>query len=158
MGYTQRGRISWLEQEQSRSSPVHGPSPGLSMCVPHRASLHAQTRSPASCFLARHHRSFELASNGGIGLASGAVALNWELWAAAMLGVLVLGPASQKFQPRLKTEGLAWRGVGDIADPTLLKHTLRASIHIRGRGTHFFSSPVRPLTFTSYQHPHIAER
>jgi hypothetical protein len=37
-----------------------------------------------------------------------------------MLRVLVLGPASQKFQPRLKTEGLAWRGVDDIADPVNL--------------------------------------
>ena len=54
-------------------------------------------------------------------MASSEAALNWELRAAAMVEVLVLGPASQKFQPRLKTEGLAWRGVGDIADPTLLK-------------------------------------
>jgi hypothetical protein len=67
-------------------------------------------------FLARHHRSFELASKGGTSLASGAAGLDWELWTVAMLRVLVLGPASQKFQPRLKTEDLAWRGVDDIAD------------------------------------------
>jgi hypothetical protein len=50
-------------------------------------------------------------------LAIGAAGPDWELWTAVMLRVLVLGPASQKFQPHIKTEGLAWRGVDDIADP-----------------------------------------
>ncbi|KAF2709925.1 hypothetical protein K504DRAFT_466381 [Pleomassaria siparia CBS 279.74] len=40
------------------------------------------------------------------------------LGTSAMLGLLVLGPASQKFQPRVKTETLAWRGAGDIVDST----------------------------------------